>query len=308
VNIMADNPTRLHVAICIATFRRPEGLRSLLDSLNLLAFVSVAAPRITVVIVDNDCDSQLTEVDRRVAHPSVYRIEPTRGLAAVRNACLDLVPGDADMIAFVDDDEWVEPLWLDALLAMQAQTGADIVQGVVMPVYPRQAPYWMRAGGYHEVGPFADGAPLAHGASGNILILQSAIQRAAARFHPDFNMTGGEDVDFFHHLLTHGCRMVAASGAVAYETVPLERMTLGWILKRRFRTGHTLGAIARRQGGVGTRLLKATGRLGVGALQAVSGLFGSPTRAVMGLTNMAWALGTWSAFNPAQRATVRQPE
>ncbi len=297
-----------HVAICIATFRRPAGLRKLLDSLNLLQFEAVAAPRMTVVIIDNDRDSRLVETDRRVAYACRYHIEPQRGLAAVRNACLLAAPDDTDFIAFVDDDEWVEPLWLDALLAMQAQTRADVVQGVVRPVYPRQAPFWMQKGQYHEVGPFTDGQPLTHGASGNILVRRSEIIRTQARFHHDFNLTGGEDVDFFHHLLSHGSTMVAANAAVAYEDVPLDRMTLRWILCRRFRTGHTLGAIAMRRGGIVRRLVKATGRLGLGTLEAISGLFGSRTRAVRGLTNVAWGLGTWSALRPAGTVTSQKPD
>jgi succinoglycan biosynthesis protein ExoM len=295
-----------HVAICIATYRRPAGLRKLLDSLNILTFTE-PAPRITIVVVDNDASSHLTSVDLRVAYPSRYRIEPQRGLAAVRNACLDAVPADADFIAFIDDDEWAAPEWLDALLTMQRQSGADIVQGVVLPAYPSKPPVWMRNGRYHEVGPFEDGAQLGHGASGNILIRRAAISETGARFHADFNATGGEDVDFFHHLLRHGSRIVAASGAIAYEDVPADRMTLSWILRRRFRTGHTLGKIAQRQGGIVLRLGKAVGRVGLGIGESAIGLLISRTRAVRGLTNIAWGLGTLSAFIMRHALSDRKP-
>jgi succinoglycan biosynthesis protein ExoM len=298
--------TNPHVAICIATYRRPDGLRKLLDSLNVLTFTQ-DTPRITVVILDNDGTSTLTAADLRVAFPCVYRIEPQRGLAAVRNACLDAVPDDTDFIAFIDDDEWAAPEWLDALLAMQMKTGAEIIQGPVVPVYPRAAPAWMRAGGYHEVGPFEDGEQLTHGASGNVLIRRAAIIAAGARFHADFNATGGEDVDFFHHLLSHGCRIVAASRALAYEAVPTDRMTLAWVLRRRFRTGHTLGKIAQRQGGVGSRLIKAVGRVGVGLAEVPAGLLLSRTRMVHGLTNIAWGLGTLAAFAKLRPISDRKP-
>lgn len=292
-----------HVAIAIATYRRRAGLRRLLASLDALTFDGMPRPRITVVVVDNDRASTVTADDLAATHPLLYRIEPEQGLANVRNACLDLAPPCCDFIAFVDDDEWVVPGWLDALLAMQSTTDADIVQGVVLPQYARQAPAWMREGHYHEVGPFTDGALLNHGASGNILIRRSCI--GDTRFHADFNRSGGEDVDFFERLLATGRRMVAATRATAFEDIPGERMALGWIVRRRYRTGHTLGMIARRRGQRSRQFAKAAGRLGLGFVDMVVGSVSSRTRTVRGLTNIAWGLGTIAVLiGPAHRRSI----
>jgi succinoglycan biosynthesis protein ExoM len=297
----------LHVAIAIATYRRPAGLRRLLASLDAQTFQSSAVPKITILVVDNDAQSTLSVEDRRSRYPLIYTIEPAKGLANVRNACLDAAPADATFMAYIDDDEWAEPQWLDALLAMQAKAGADIVQGVVRPAYAVSAPAWMRAGHYHEVGPFEDGAPLTHGASGNILIRRTTIAVAGARFHSDFNSSGGEDVDFFAQLLLGGARMVAASNAVAHEEIPHDRMTLRWILKRRYRTGHTLGLIARHRGGRVHRTIKALGRIAAGVAEACAGLVSSRTRAIHGLTNIAWGAGTLAAlFGRSQQSSVNQ--
>jgi succinoglycan biosynthesis protein ExoM len=168
------------------------------------------------------------------------------------------------------------------------------VQGVVLPHYAAPAPEWMRAGHYHEVGPFTDGAILDHGASGNVLIRRSVI--GDVRFHPAFNQSGGEDVDFFHRLLTAGATMVAATRAIAYEDVPPDRSTLRWILRRRYRTGHTLGTMARSGGRRGPRAVKALARLGFGIVEGLAGAVSSRTRAVRGLTNVVWGLGTLAAL------------
>lgn len=295
--------SRPHVAIAIATYRRPAGLRRLLDSLDALNFPTVPRPHITVVVVDNDRASTATTADRASTHRLIYLVEPDQGLANVRNACLEAAPADCDFVAFVDDDEWVVPGWLDALLAMQIRTRADIVQGVVLPQYAKPAPAWMQQGRYHEVGPFIDGAPLDHGASGNILIRRACI--GTVRFHSDFNRSGGEDVDYFERLLANGARMVAATNAVAYEDIPVERMALTWTVRRRFRTGHTLGAIAHARGRIGHRLVKATGRLGFGVVELLAGSVSSRTHAVRGLTNIAWGVGTIAAFF---KAVVRPAE
>jgi succinoglycan biosynthesis protein ExoM len=297
---------RPHVAICIATYRRPAGLRKLLASLNVLAF-RADVPRITVVVVDNDANSTLTLDDLAVAHPLIYRIEARRGLAAVRNACLDHAPADADFAVFIDDDEWAEPEWLDALLTMQTKSGASIVQGVVRPAYPQTPPAWMSHGRYHEVGPFLDGENLTHGASGNVLIDRHTLAASGVRFHEDFDQAGGEDVDFFHALQIQGHRIVAAAGAVANEDVPRDRMTLAWVLRRRFRTGHTLGQIARRQGGISGRVAKAIARVGAGAAESTLGLLVSRTRTIHGLTNIAWGLGTLAAVSHLPVISDRKP-
>jgi glycosyltransferase involved in cell wall biosynthesis len=290
----------VHVAICIATFRRPEGLRRLVQSLGALTFAQMPPPRMTIVVVDNDVSTApapdlLAEL-RSQPLPLIYVVEPKRGLAAVRNACLDHAPANADFVAFVDDDEWVAPQWLEALLITQQRTAADIVQGPVQPVFACEAAKWMRDGGYYEVGPFDDGARLHHGASGNVLIRTDALRRTSARFHLGFDRSGGEDVDFFQQMLSQGSTIVAATQAVAFEAVPVERMTLRWVLKRRFRTGHTLGQIGRRQGGLGVRVVKSLGRMAAGVGQTAIGTVASRTLAVKGLTNIAWALGTLAAI------------
>ncbi len=298
---VSPGPHMPHVAICIATYRRPDGLRRLLESLATLTFQAGPAPRISVVVVDNDAAATALHPPAGFPFGIAHHIEPTRGLAAVRNACLDHAPADADAVAFVDDDEWVEPGWLDALLAMQRATGAEVIQGPVKPAYLLPPPPWLAGSHFHEVGPFADGASIGHGATGNVLISRQALATSGARFHASYNRSGGEDVDFFQQMLAAGCRIVAATGAIAHETIPAERMTLRWVLQRQFRTGHSLGCIARRQGSVGSvavRLTKAGGRFVMGAGQALVGGLVSTRRAVEGLGNMAWGLGTFAAYTP----------
>jgi hypothetical protein len=269
----------------------------LIDSLGRLTFERVPPPQITLVVVDNDADgANALPANIAMPFPTVYRVERNRGLAAVRNACLDHAPADADVIAFLDDDEWVEPQWLDALLAMHQASGADIVQGPVRPVFAATVPAWLAGTHYHSVGPFVDGAELSHGATGNVLIMRAALVRSGARFHASFDRSGGEDLDFFHQMRAAGCRIVAAAAAVACEMVPADRMTIGWVLRRQFRTGHSLGAIARRHGGVPIRLMKGARYIGLGAVNAMAGAFGSPRRAVRGAGEIARGLGMLSAF------------
>lgn len=298
-SVTAQTP---HVAICIATYRRPEGLVRLLHSLASLAFGSQPSPRITIVIIDNDATGTLhpAVAEAIAASPLIIRryVEPTRGLAAVRNACLDRSPADSNFLAFVDDDEWVEPQWLHHLLEKQQQTGATIVQGPVKPRYDMPPQSWLADTGIYEVGPFSESEHLSYGATGNVLISRAALTASGARFHDRFNLSGGEDVDFFSQLQRAGNAIVAAPTAVAYEDVPADRLTLAWALRRRFRTGHSLGLIARHHGGITNRILKALARTTYGTAVALVGMVSSRTRVVRGLLDIAWGLGTLAAFTP----------
>lgn len=294
----------LHIAIAIATYRRPAGLQRLLASLDRLTFKTHTQPKITIVIVDNDATAPLSPdagtCTRWSQWPVVYRVEPQRGLAHVRNACLDAVPSDVAAIAFLDDDEWVEPQWLDALLSKRAITGAGVIQGPVRPIYAVPPRPWLTMAPYHEVGPFADGAQLDHGATGNCLLDRAMLTATGIRFDAAFNASGGEDTDFFQRLLAREVKIVAAADAIAFEDVPLQRMSRAWVLKRQMRVGHTLGVVAQRNGTSLTRIVKACLRFAKGTLLMLAGiplaLLGQDQFFMGGLANMAWGFGTISAF------------
>jgi succinoglycan biosynthesis protein ExoM len=73
----------MHVAICIATFKRPRLLQKLLRGLAQLRFVKVATPEITVIVVDNDTSGTASEICYSTILPwhMNYLIEPKRGTA-----------------------------------------------------------------------------------------------------------------------------------------------------------------------------------------------------------------------------------
>jgi succinoglycan biosynthesis protein ExoM len=62
------------------------------------------------------------------------------------------------------------------------------------------------------------------------------------RFRPELGRSGGEDEDFFNRLRDAGGRIGFAPAALAYETIPSDRATLRWLMRRSFRTGQTYGA------------------------------------------------------------------
>jgi succinoglycan biosynthesis protein ExoM len=234
------------VTICACTYRRPEGLRALLDGLAGQTFETDPRPRAEVVIVDNEGSPEARAICDGVRQARGLAIryvhEPERGIPFARNAALDQLAPDAEFFAMIDDDEVPEPDWLEQLLLAQARTGADVVRGAVVPVFPEGAPAWIREGGFFGwPSPgrrtLADGAELASASSNNVLVRSAAVRALGLRFDPTLAFTGGTDALFFRQMRLAGCRIVYAERARVREIVPPERATFAYLWRAHYKQG-----------------------------------------------------------------------
>ncbi|MEQ9608087.1 MAG: glycosyltransferase [Kiloniellaceae bacterium] len=246
----------MRVALCAATFRRPEGLARLLQAVAALQAPANADLDLAVVIVDNstagEARAQVAAAREGFPWPLHYVAEPRRGITFARNAALEKATAlAADFVAFIDDDEVPAPRWLDALLSAQRRSGATAVLGAVEPVFPPATPEWLIAGRFFETHAFADGAEIDDAHTANVLIDLKRLAALGLRFDHRYALTGGEDTMLFRDLLDAGGRIVYAADAVVYETVPASRARLTWLLRRWYRTGNVEAALylrGRRRG------------------------------------------------------------
>jgi succinoglycan biosynthesis protein ExoM len=231
------------VIVAVTTYRRPDGLERLLRSLDRLCFVEQPPSDLRILVVDNDSARSAEGLCARlVPHarwPIEYRCEPRRGIAQARNHALAMATARADFTAFVDDDEFVEPTWLDELLAVAGCYGADVVFGPVLPCFQSEAPAWVQKGRFFERPRRDTGTRMAHGYTGNCLLRSARVAGAGISFADRFGLSGGEDTHFFLRLNQAGLDMRWANGAVAHEIVPPSRVHARWILRRAFRVGCT---------------------------------------------------------------------
>lgn len=240
-----DEP--LSVAILVITFRRPHGLERLIRSLAKLEFPRHPA-RIELLVVDNDahgsarpvCDHYRTRVPFEIS----YAIEPRRGIPIARNRTLEMMDGRCRFCVFVDDDEFVEPGWLDELLHVQARYDADVVAGPVLPEFLSPPPSWIVKGRFFELRRFDTGKALTHAYTNNTLVRAEVIRKTRRRFDERFALTGGEDTHFFRMAHKDGHTFVWADNAIVYDCVPRSRMNLPWLLQRAYRYGTTTPLIA----------------------------------------------------------------
>ena len=274
--------------IAIPTFKRPAELRHLLETLARL----VRRKDVMVLVADNDGQAAdgaaVVEALRGDGYPLPLRLlrvaEP--GLCSVRNAICETAMADPAMrfIAMIDDDEWPQPGWLDALLACQAQVGADVVAGPVDFHFTGKLPRWAGQTLVFRPERRSWGATGMLWASNNLLVSRRALEMVTRPwFDPRFNRSGGEDLDFLARLREAGARFAWAPEARVSEWVPPERAKLSWVLKRMWRIGftETLARRKRRPGRL-ARLALLGRTLGILALRTIglAGLILPGTRRV----------------------------
>ncbi|MGK6319196.1 glycosyltransferase family 2 protein [Sphingomonas sp. DT-204] len=233
------------VAICVATRKRPQGLTRTLRSLAALETTRAVA----VVVADNDGEGREGIAAAEALRAEGYRwplhlltvAEP--GIPQARNALVAAalaLPG-VRFVAMLDDDEAAEPGWLEAMLACQATTGADVVGGAVLRELEGEVAPWAKAHPLLQ--------PKSRGASGpvplvdstaNVLIAADALRSIGDRpFNEQMALTGGSDKQLFTRMQRAGARFAWAEEARVTELIPASRITSKWLLMRGYRIGMT---------------------------------------------------------------------
>lgn len=258
------------IIVCICTYRRPDGLRKLLEVLPTLE----GADNVEVVVADNDSGQEglavCRSLDKDYPYPvhTLCQLEP--GISAARNAATcEALKHAPELVAFLDDDEWPEPQWLRELLRVQKNHKADIVGGPTRPVFPADTAAELLQNPYFgaDMG-LPDGSECQLQAGGNFLIRASILQTMAPDFfRPEFTQSGGEDLAFFTQLAQQGYSMRWAANAVVYEPVPTSRLLPGW-LKHRVVTIHNsrVRVMQLLQPGFAATLLRCTKTVGLGVV------------------------------------------
>jgi succinoglycan biosynthesis protein ExoM len=229
------------VVIGICTFRRAF----VAETLASLARLHLPAAPVSIIVADNDDSASAAGLIARIAatHPLPVRYihAPARNISVARNAVLAAsLDAGARYLALLDDDETASPGWLIALLHRQAATGSAAVVGPVRARYATSAPSWMQAGAVHDTRPDLDRAGLVTEAyTCNVLLDLAVPALRALRFDPARGRTGGEDTAYFRALMAAGHPITYAPDAVLHETVPDDRASLRWLLRRRYRMGQT---------------------------------------------------------------------
>jgi len=236
---MRDKSNVPEIDVCVVTYRRPELLYKLLQSLDTQVTLKLFSYR--VIVVDNDHLKTAKAVVRGIKpkkYSICYSVEPKKNISLARNKSLGLCTGE--YVAIIDDDEGADKHWLLNLYQAALKYQADIVFGRVETIFPPNTSEYIRKSLIFDVAQPSSGANVGMEFynSGNSFFKRSVIERASMRFDPQFGNTGGEDTRFFEELKQKGCSAVWCNEAVIYHYYPPSRVSLRWILQRAFRIGN----------------------------------------------------------------------
>lgn len=259
------------IDLAIATFHRNDGLETLLSGIAELQCPDDVTLRVHVVDNSPSKAARATiQRHRTFRFPLRYSHQPRQGLARVRNTALNAAIKDgATHLAFLDDDERPAPGWLAAHVDALRETGAEATMGAVHATFLSPPPKWIKAGSFLEIRGYKDLDPMPFGATSNIVFSLKGLVEEQIRFDPTYDLTGGEDTAFFDHFIKSGRQIVFAADAIAYETIPQSRATLGWIWRRWRRTGQTSACLRLKPKHAADEHLRC---LGHGVLRITAGM------------------------------------
>ncbi len=232
------------IAVCIATYRRPQMLRQTLRS---VLQQKVNGYTISIRVVDNDPELSaypVVSTMRQQAHRDIcYAAETSQNIASARNRALRM--GPTDLVAFIDDDEVASEGWLNQMVRVLHNTGADAVFGPVDGRVPNEASDWIKQSGMFTKNA-SDTVTDVHwrdARTSNALVKGTWLFESGYRFDPQYGCSGGEDTELFSRIYRDGARFVWSPESVVEETVPANRATLSYLWRRRYHSGKTYNRI-----------------------------------------------------------------
>jgi glycosyltransferase involved in cell wall biosynthesis len=237
------------IAIGVCTRGRPAGLAALLESFSHLIIPDGYFP--LFLIVENDAAKTLHPwidgfVRKLEVGEVIYEIEPRLGIPFARNALLDhAIARNCEALALVDDDEIVDPHWLQALHHELRVRDLQLVGGPVrlLPADPEasaiERAIWR--GLHTRFSALEAKARRKHqaGTDHRVTIVTSNwlgsldfIRTNGLRFDENLGFSGGSDTRFFRDFLSRQGRSGWAPLAIVSEDWPRARLRPGYQFRR----------------------------------------------------------------------------
>ena len=229
------------IAVAALTCRRPRMLARLLESYERLK--EPEGVEVLYLIVDNAPDApvaaDVAAWQRKTRKSVIYVIEPEPGIPYGRNRALDeAIAHGADWLTFVDDDETVDPGWLDAIVAHERRERSHLV-GPVRPSRRRPSSALERLvfngarplppqGGENAAA--APPATMPASPSSPTTGWATSPRRAGVLYRPPLHR--GSDTALYHAARRAGAKPSWCPEAIVYEEVPRERISFAYQFAR----------------------------------------------------------------------------
>ena len=232
----------------IPTHNRAELLSQSLESIAQLDIP--AGTTVELLVIANACTDQTVQMCQAAISnmPFLMRcvVEPRAGASQARNRALAEARGD--ILAFLDDDVWVERGWLVGLLEVFNQYPGDVVGGKVTLWWQAvEKPPWLAHRSEHLLSSVDYGQQVRElFTGGDAISANLAIRRCVLKdvksFRTDLDRQGrtvlaGGDTYFITQALKSGHRMFYAPRAAIRHWVTPERVTLPYLSRAAYANG-----------------------------------------------------------------------
>lgn len=262
--------TRPKVLVTVCTYRRNDGLREVLEGLQVAADKVRERAAVGVVVVDDNPDRLAEPVaaanDDHFELGVRYCHSGKGNISVARNLGLEIAAAAADWVAMTDDDCVPVPEWLVAHLDCVTETGATASTGPLVAIAPAATPSWVTDQPFLLLGQFdyswRERLDLA--ATNNSFVAASWLRdHPEVRFSDDLGKVGGEDMVFYRTAHRHGLDIRYAPDAAVHETQPADRLTYRYLLRRAFWLGNSEAVtnLVTKDAGRGRLLLRAGNRV-----------------------------------------------
>lgn len=228
------------IAVCIPTYKRPDILKQLLNSIARNNFDTSLIKNIDIIVVDNDIDKTAESVINELElepnkHYHLHYFNYTvKGLSYVRNELIRRgLSFNPDFLIFIDDDEYVTTEWMNELLRTIIRNNADAARG---PVFVKLSDYIPKDISKLFVREsYENNARITTWTTGNLILRCTSLRKYNVWFDERFSKTGAEDSYFGIQMTKKGAIIHWAANAVTYEIIPDTRANVQWYIKRKYR-------------------------------------------------------------------------
>ena len=225
-------------SVCIATYKRPELLKKLMDS--LLNQKNIIFSEVELIVVDNDAEGSARNIVEsyigKVPCNISYEIQPEKNIAITRNIAVKKASGE--YIFFIDDDEYADENWMHTHTNNLLKYDADGAFGRAIPYFSLNVPEWLiRIPNYHKKTNL-NGEPPALLSTCNCIIKRDIFIKNGYYFDPKYGITGGSDHHLFSFMVNNGAKFISSYDSITYEYITDDRANMKWLIQRVFRTGN----------------------------------------------------------------------
>ena len=241
------------ISVIIPTCDRPKTLIQCIDSIR-----SNNYKEYEIIVVDQSSDSKTENLIKKYSDPDlIYIRSDIKCSSDARNRGWKKAKGD--IIAFTDDDAFVDSGWLEAISEALNASNADVgmVGGRITPLFKTPRPSWLPpekdfllpsfdAGS--EVRPFPEESlPV----SVNLALRNKVLEETGGfdtrlglkKSETSIDLTGGEDSYLGIKVKNLGYKIIYLPTAIVFHPITPDRLTKSFFLKRNFREGVTAIAL-----------------------------------------------------------------